>query len=455
MNPRTPFVALYYALSDCKNRRGRMRAYRILSRAQRASAGEVAAMQRARLSRLIGRTAARVPYYREIARERGVIPGAPDPAAELKKLPLLTKRILWERFNDLRDPDPAPGAYLNTSGGSTGELARFVQDGEYEDWDWAATQVMYGWAGRRFGEPLVKLWGSRRDIAAGGDPVSRRIARLERTLLLDSFRMSPEEMRRYAAAVNRAKPVVIEAYAQSIAEFARFVARERIAIYSPRGVISTAGVLLPGQREEVESVFRCRVFNRYGSREVGNIASQCAAHGGLHVDALGKYVEVLDDNGAECSPGQEGRVVVTLLTNFTMPLIRYEIGDLAVKAAGACPCGRGLPLLARVSGRVTDIFMSASGARVDGEYFTHLFYGLDFVRQFQMVQRRIDLVEVKVVVSDREAWERAFPAMRDRIRGAMGSACVIRDEVVGRIEPTASGKHRYTICELPDKDRRG
>lgn len=451
MNARTAAVALYYVLSDLKNGRGGMRAYRDFLRGQWFSPAKIAALQGERLRRLLSHAAARVPYYREAAHESGFAPGSPETRDELTKLPLLTKELLRDRFDDLRMPDPGPGWYVNASGGSTGEPVRFVQDAVYAEWDWAVTSAMYGWAGRRFGEPLVKLWGSETDVArAGEDPVSRRIARIERVRILDSFLLSDDRMRGYADSINRLRPALIEAYAQSIAEFARFLGRERIGIHSPRGIISTAGVLLPGQREEIESVFRCRVFNRYGSREVGNIACECGEHRGLHVDALGKYVEILGEGGGECAPGEEGRVVVTLLSNFIMPLIRYDTGDLAVKAAGVCPCGRGLPLIESVSGRITDLFRTAAGGRVDGEFFTHLFYGLDSVRQFQVVQRRLDLVEVRVVVSDRGAWAEAFPAMRERIRGAMGEGCGVRDEVVGRIEPSRSGKRRHTICEIPD-----
>ncbi|MEI6634085.1 MAG: phenylacetate--CoA ligase family protein [Chlamydiota bacterium] len=456
MNGRNTVVALYYALSDMKNGRGRIRAYRHLSRAQWASPAEITERQGDRLRLLLSRAVSRVPYYRETARENGLMPDAAEIRDELKKFPLLTKEILRTRSDDLLDPDPAPGWYPTTSGGSTGEPVRFVQDAVYEDWDWAVTALMYGWAERRFGEPLVKLWGSEKDIAgAEGDRVSRRIARIESVSLLNSFLMSDERMRAYAGAINRLKPVLIEAYAQSIAEFARYIAREKMEIHSPRGIISTAGVLLPGQRETVESMFRCRVFNRYGSREAGNIACECGAHRGLHVDALGKYVEILDDRGEECAPGEAGRVVVTVLTNFTMPLIRYEIGDLAVKAAGACPCGRGLPLLERVSGRVVDLFRNAAGTRVDGEYFTHLFYGLECVERFQVIQRAIDRIEIRVVLrggGGRAAWEQAFPSLAVGIRRVMGEGCVVRCEIVDRIEPSKSGKHRYTICELPDAD---
>lgn len=453
MNARTAAVALYYTLADLKNGRAKMRAYRNFMRGQWSSPAGIAACQGERLRRLLSHSVARVPYYRSLARESGFSPDATEIRDELRKLPLLTRGVLGTRFEDLRTPDPAPGWHLNASGGSTGEPVRFVQDAAYAEWDWAVTAAMYGWAGRRFGEPLVKLWGSETDIArAGKDPVSRRIARLERVSLLDSFLLTEGRMREYAGAINRIRPVLIEAYAHSIAEFARFILRGKVRVHSPRGIISTAGVLFPEMRAEVESAFGCGIFNRYGSREAGNIACECAAHRGLHVDALGKYVEVLNDRGGECAPGEEGRVVVTVLANFTMPLIRYDTGDLAVKAAGGCPCGRGLPLIERVTGRVTDLFRTAAGGRVDGEFFTHLFYGLDFVRRFQVVQRRIDLVEVRVVVSDRGAWERAFPAMRDRIGGAMGDGCAVRDEVADAIEPSPGGKRRFTICEIPGNE---
>jgi len=103
-------------------------------------------------------------------------------------------------------------------------------------------------------------------------------------------------------------------------------------------------------REKVEEVFGCPVYNRYGSREVGDIAGECKYHQGLHVLPWGSYVEIVDEAGNLVEPGVEGRILVTCLTNYAMPLIRYDIGDRGALAGEfKCPCGRDGQMFARLA----------------------------------------------------------------------------------------------------------
>src|SRR5207249_8098782 len=123
-------------------------------------------------------------------------------------------------------------------------------------------------------------------------------------------------------------------------------------LYRPKGIITTAMVLHSWQRRTIEEVFGCPVTNRYGCEEVSLIACECERHHGLHVNADGVFVEIMraDDTGAlthPTRPGEPGAVVVTDLTNRAMPIIRYQVGDVAVLSDRVCTCGRGLPLLER------------------------------------------------------------------------------------------------------------
>ena len=106
-------------------------------------------------------------------------------------------------------------------------------------------------------------------------------------------------------------------------------------------IMTSAGTLHPLMREKIETAFQCKVFNRYGSREVGDIASECEAHAGLHVFPSGNYIEIVDDQGHPVPNGEEGNILVTNLYNYAMPLIRYYIGDRGVLSrSDRCACGR-------------------------------------------------------------------------------------------------------------------
>ena len=190
--------------------------------------------------------------------------------------------------------------------------------------------------------------------------------------LLNSFRMTKKDMFEYASVWNKFRPKVVWTYVDSMHEFARFVDVNKVKLYSPQSIVVTAGTLDEDVRQYIEGVTGARVYNQYGSREVGSIACEYGAQKGLHVFECFNKVEVVD-----------GKIVVTNLRNYSMPLIRYEIGDTGEMSAGG---------LSRVTGRITDHFRKKDGTVVHGEYFTHLFYFKDWIKKFQVVQKDINLI---------------------------------------------------------------
>jgi phenylacetate-CoA ligase len=219
-------------------------------------------------------------------------------------------------------------------------------------------------------------------------------------------------------------------------------------------VISSAGTLYDVLRQKMASVYGCPVYNHYGSREMHNIAMECTEGRGLHVSALTHLVEVLDDEGRPCPPGIEGDLVITSLFNRAMPFIRYRIGDRGIIAAEACACGRGLPLLAQVSGRRVDCFWTKEGRIVPGEYFIHLL-GVHLkgspILKYQVIQEEYDRLRFKLVLRPGQCLEPPIQQQIDKkTRLVMGEQCRMAFEYVDRILPAASGKYFYTICKIPD-----
>lgn len=225
--------------------------------------------------------------------------------------------------------------------------------------------------------------------------------------------------------------------------------------------MTSAGTLYPYMREVIERVFKASVFNRYGSREVGGIACECELHKGLHVSPLTHYVEIIRADGTPAAPGEVGEVVVTSLVNYTMPFIRYRIGDMAVWAEERCSCGRGWPLLKEVAGRVTDVFTRRDGTKIVPEYFIHLIgvvLKFSWLRKFQVIQEDYDHIRLIIVpsVSFQEANEhinREKADLETKVRLVMGDECRLEIELVEDIPPSPSGKYRYTISKVNHDER--
>ncbi|SHE68026.1 phenylacetate-CoA ligase [Desulfofundulus australicus DSM 11792] len=283
-----------------------------LRRAERLPKKQIYELQQERLHRLLTHAYENVPYYRTLLKEHGWTRGLPKSAVFKfsQTLPFLTKEIIRERFDELRSEDlPRRKWFYNTSGGSTGEPVRFIQDSDYHQWAQAGKMLFDKWTGYSVGMPKIVLWGSERDLLVGNETLRTRIGRwLRNEHWLNTFRMTEADMQTYVQRINAVRPVQILAYVESIYELAKFIEREGLKVHTPRAIMTSAGTLYPHIREVIERVFMAPVFNRYGSREVGDMACECEAHQGLHVNPLTHYLEIVKPDGQPCAPGEVGEV---------------------------------------------------------------------------------------------------------------------------------------------------
>lgn len=422
-----------------------------INRLNRQSRSEIMRYQRRQLSNIVVHAARNVPYYSEVLRDTGVVAeGDRIDLDQFNTVPPLTKDIIRSEGRRLYSEDyENRDWYENTSGGSTGEPVRFIQDQEYSDWNIAGKLYFKSQAGQTMGDPELRLWGSERDLQQGREKLFIRLRNwLYNRTDVNAFRMTGEDMAEAIELLDREKPTWIEGYVQSLYELAKVAYERKETIHSPRGVLTTAGVLQRPVRDLLEEVFRCPVFNRYGSREVGDVACSCGEGQGLHACVWSHYIEILDDDMNPVSDGETGKVYVTLLTNYSMPLMRYEIGDLAVPADDeTCPCGRKTPLIERIVGREVGIFRKRDGTIVDGEYFTHLFYSVDWVRRFQVIQRDYENIDIYVIPTESPDAE-DVESIETSVRDVMGQGCEVDFNFVEEIAASPSGKHLYTISEV-------
>lgn len=267
--------------------------------------------------------------------------------------------------------------------------------------------------------------------------------------MLNAFHLTPDMMYEFLQLLNTKPPGLIIAYAHSMYELARFAEREQISMRPQSAIITSAGMLYPFMREAIEYVFHCQVFNRYSSREVGDIAGDCAYHRGLHVFPWGCYVEIVDEAGHRLPPGTEGTIVVTSLNNFVMPLLRYQLSDRgSLSAEATCRCGRRGQILEKVSGRTADVIRTQDGTLIDGEYFTHILYFRTWVEKFQVLQKSYSSILFKIKVCG-QGYDRAeVDDIVYKTRAVMGKDCQVDFDFVEDIPNSGSGKYRFTLSEV-------
>ncbi len=389
-------------------------------------------------------------YYHELFKHIGLIRDGNVDTSRIAEIPILTKDIIRKHHQDLISDDYQTRKWFyNSSGGSTGEPIRLIQDDIYLKWG-AATNYFYFKNILDIDEPMVKkvvLWGSERDLFQGSMGYKAKIQNwLSNTVFLNSFRMSRQDIEQYIHTINSFKPEIIRGYAGSLFELCRYAEKKKIPLYTPRIVVSAAENLSETMRDVIESNFGTKVYNFYGSREVSNLAGECK-NGLLHLFQFWNYVEVLDKNNEPVREGEEGRVIVTNLFNYSMPLIRYEIGDMAILGQEKCLCGVVLPTLKKVTGRITDHFILENGTTVPAEFFIHLLgvvcYEQELFEKFQVIQEDYNEIQINVV-SRKEIPVQYKNDINEKIRVVMGPECKIIWNIVDDIPKTPSGKYLYT-----------
>lgn len=411
------------------------------------------------LARMLLHANKHVPFYRKqfaMAALDEVAINA-DPCAALESLPLLDKKTLREHFDDLSSEDlNSRQWHVNTSGGSTGEPARFIQDSSYHHYGMAGKSLFDDWSGYAGGEPRVILWGSERDLLVGRESWKARVGRfLRNEYPLNTFRMSEADLRGFVDVINTVRPAQITAYVESAFELARYVESEGLSIHSPDGIVTSAGTLFPHMREVIERVFRTRVFNRYGSREVGDVACNCAEQDGLHINPYTHHVEILREDGSPCEKGEVGEVVVTLLTNQAMPLLRYRIGDMASWSGELCECGRPWPVMKEVAGRVNSILRTRNGTFATAALSTMMYFKdaektrpFESFGRYQLVQKSLDHLVVRLAIENQELFAEERPILIKNIKAVFGDDIRLDVETPATLPRNSSGKHIYIWSEL-------
>ncbi|MFQ5669631.1 MAG: phenylacetate--CoA ligase family protein [Acidobacteriota bacterium] len=405
------------------------------------NAAKVQAIQRARLMEIVRYALDHVPFYRRWREEAGN--RSLRLPEDWHQLPILSRRVLAEQARSLQgDGSPPPGSRWNHTGGSTGQPVAFVQDDAYRVANLAAVARHDRWAGWDFGARTALIWGADRDLGAAQPWSERQKTRwLRRQMELDAFDLGRERMERFTARMARFRPQVIRGYASALELYAAYLEEKGRPFPPPRGVISCAETLSAAARKRLVRIFEAPVFDRYGSREFGLIASQCDA-GGYHLNTRGVHVEILKESGI-AGPGETGRVVVTGLACRAMPLIRYETGDIArASREGSCRCGRGLPLLGPVRGRACDFISTPDGRLIHGEFFTHLFYGKRCVRAFA-VHQDVEGAVTLSVVGEGAALEGQLQDALAAVRRRLGASAAVEARRVDRIPIPVSGKRGF------------
>ena len=420
---------------------------RELERTQWLSEDELRALQLAKIQQLVKHAYEHVPFYRERYQRAGIHPEDIRSLEDFQALPFLTREDVKNNLEALVAQNfPRHKLYKSETGGSTGEPIQFLVEGSFWWWNAALEFRGRGWHGVQEGDKIAWVWGADRDMP-GWSRTKRLRAHIMRQRFLNAFGMTEAKMQAFTEMLVRWQPVMFRAYASALSLFAQFIKERGITGIRPKLIETTAEKVTDPQRQLLEEVFHCQVADCYSAREMGTIAYQCEM-GGMHVCET-RYLEIVA-NDKVVQPGQLGEVVVTSLTQFAMPFIRYKKGDMAIYEPGHCPCGRKLPRLKEVVGRTNEFLVSADGQFVHSLFLAYVFRVKPEVVRYQVHQPDRKHLNVRLVCNQpvNSAW---LDNARAEIQARFGQETQVSIQVVDQIELTPVGKHRHVISEVkPD-----
>lgn len=387
-----------------------------------------------------------VPYYQQHPKIRSM-----NGNIEWNKFPILTRKELQanEELLISKNPPKNHGKHFDfRSSGSTGRPVH-TWTTEYAQFFWRAfTMRDHLWAKRDLTASLAAIkfladgkalypgqtsnnWGLSTAILGYSAPA----------MLLNSS--EPVERQYQWLVEHQAKYLVT--YPSTLQELAKIQIREQ-KLNSLHNISTLGETLPPFVRTLVMEAFNCKIHDIYSSQEIGYIALQCPLYDHYHIQLENCMVEILDDNNQPCTPGQVGRVIVTSLQNYLMPLIRYEIGDYAIPGK-KCDCGINLPVLERIIGRSRNLVSYPNGDKSWPAYNPMALMNLFPLARFQIEQLSVEELRLNIEAPDTPTSEQCLQA-EEIIQKAIGYPFKVTVHLVNNVPRAPSGKFEEFVSRI-------
>ena len=417
-----------------------------LEKTEHLSRRELLELQTRELKRVINYSYYNVPYYRRVFRKHDLKPDDIKTIEDLKKIPILTKEDVRYNFKSLISQRYHRWQYsIKHTSGTTGTALNIVWSNEATMKEYAFVERIRRRAGVDSRELHATFAGRIVVPLRQTKPPFWRYNSAEKQYYFSMHHLTKENLKYYTEKLRQIHPSYIEGYPSLIYVIAEYILKYEDPI-PIKAVFTSSETLLSYQREIIEKAFQCKVFDRYGMTELAASIGECE-EGGYHIDAEYGIIEFLKD-GEEVSEGEVGEMVCTSFINDAFPLIRYKVGDLARPMESTCSCGRTLPLVKEIIGRIDDILITKRGAylgRLD-----HIFKEMHNIKESQIVQENIDKIIVKVVPRE-EFSEKDIGKLIEEFQKRLGSDMEIEIKLVDQIPREKSGKFKAVISKVPFK----
>lgn len=421
-----------------------VRELRALTARQWWSRQEIEALQLRRLQRLVRHAASEVAFYRRLYADAGVRAAEIASVGDLLRLPVVRRediQPLPEEDLVARGTDPSRCIRTRTSGSTGVPLEILSSRTDRSVFNPSFFRVYMAWG--------LRPWHRLTYFQARPETLKIRSWYESLGIFRRQMLFSLDEPVHWIEAIRAWRPYLIHGYSLTLKLLAEAIRIAGVEDLRVPLVASTSGVLDEVGRDLLESALGARVVDIYASEEAGSvIAWECPECEGYHLCTDTVVAELLKD-GRAARPGEDAQVVVTNLSNFTMPLIRYDQGDVVRLSDREPVCGRGFPLIESVCGRAGDYVVLPSGRRLTPHPFFLVLDHAMGVGRWQVVQEALDRIVVRTTVgAGRDSAD--VEGIRKGLAGLVGDGVRIDVAVVESLRKSPLHKLRSVVSLLPE-----
>lgn len=440
-------IPLLFSLLQTAQGRDTVALYKKRLRSQWLSRKNIKEIQFRQLKALLNRAEKHVPYFKKNFQEHR-IGGSQITSFEdfAQTIPIMDKEILRSNLPHFHADNADSKLIIHRTGGSSGQPLEFPRDRMSVSSYWADYLLSRSWWGITIGEPYAKIWGhfhEPQSVVQGITSQAKNFIKQKvmNEYFLSAYQMSDSNMESFAHLLRQKKPYSLYGYASALETFAHFINKTRFDLELPGSavVIATSEPLTEEQRELFKSTYRCAVANEYGTCESGLIAFECPAQS-LHLLEESSYVEFIDKNGNTVDEGI-GEILVTSLCNYSVPLIRYRLGDMINISQNRCSCGRESIIIKKIEGRKWSMLQGINDKIVYPQLITQIVMQYSpNTKRFQAIQTHSDRILLKLELS-KELDKENKRKLEESLIKRLGVGMVINIESVEKIVPEKSGKY--------------
>lgn len=420
-----------------------------LNKSQWYSYEQLRELQWLKLKILLNHCYSNIPFYKKSFDELRLKPGDIKNFDDFRNVPILTKDIIRSNQDELLDKNFKGNIEQCHSGGTLGKPLNFIRDSVSSGYIRAVQLRGLSWYGIKKGDKQLRIWGV---------PLDNKLAKKERIkdFMLNRVRISPFDISRetvncYFEIMKKFKPKYIYGYPSAIFKICQLMREENLKgeDLNIKYVVTTAETLHSHQRGCIENFFNCKVINEYGCSETGPIASECS-EGNLHINMENVLVEFIEYDTYE----KEGaEIILTNLNSFSMPILRYKIGDTGQLLKEKCPCGRNSEIMNFNAGRVVGTVVTTKGHFVSGGVFCYIAFDIiekyKGIKDFRVVQKQKNKIEI-TLSKDTNFNNNILNLFTSKIKEILGRDMKIEYIFKDEIPLEKSGKRLFVHSELKD-----